>query len=374
MPETRLEDFWKRGRAEMTPAPRARTRRRKSSTPAVDAAETTTPVDAPPFVEQPTEPDAAPIDETLASDPTVIDTTAIVLSEEIEPLAPEPELESQRTDFYFPPLPRTEPPTASRARQRARQTRAAKATPSAGQIARRLLKGLGRTFVILLVFLGKSLKRATVPALRGIWRWITVDPYAPPREQGNRSILQGHVLGVYRYHLYQRMILNILGGIPLTVASLYLLYIIINSLLYSVDGWLFLAQDLAGTFAGIFSGLMMLSLARTRITLRGDGIEYKTMFRVVRSRWEEISMLKVDYFRHSERWVVGTGRGAFAYLYRSLFGLPKGRQLAKLITIYARLDSTGTPYWLPSLGRYGETSTRERPAVRKTEAPAGAPQ
>lgn len=96
------------------------------------------------------------------------------------------------------------------------------------------------------------------------------------------------------------------------------------------------------------------------------------MFRVVRSRWEEISMLKVDYFRHSERWIVGTGRGAWAFLYRSLFGMPKGRQLAKLITVYARLAPTGTPYWLPSLGRFSDNSPGEDDSEEKPEAATGA--
>jgi hypothetical protein len=373
-----VEDFWKRGGAEMTPEPRTRprTRRRKLETPAaVEAVETTAAAEEPLSAAQPPEPDPTiaemAADASPDAEPTIIETTATVLSEEVEPLVLEPEPEGQRTDFFFPPLPRSDQQTrsqttaTSRARQRARPAR---------RRLRRLLKGLARTIPILAVFVATSFKRATFPALRGIWRWIVVDPYAPPREQPERAILQGHVLGVYRYQLYQRVILGLLGGIPLTIAACYLLYIVINSLLYGVEEWLFLAQDLAGAFAGVFSGLMMLSLAKTRITLRGDGIEYKTMFRVVRSRWEEISMLKVDYFRHSERWVVGTGRGAWAFLVRSLFGLPKGRQLAKLITIYARLRSTGTPYWLPSLGRFSESSPAAERASRKTEAPAGAQQ
>lgn len=353
----------------MTPEPRTRTRRRKAPTPAAaEAAETTAPVE-----------EAASTAVPPESDPNIIDTTAVVISEEVEPLVPAPEPESQRTDFFFPPPPRetqrTESRTASASASAARQ-RARQATPKPARkpLLPRLLKGVGRTILILAIFIATSIKRATFPTLRGIWRWITVDPYAPTREHPPQAILQGHVLGVYRYQLYQRIILSILGGVPLTVAVLYLAYTIVNDALYGIDGKLFLAQDLASAFAGIFSGLMMLSLAKTRITLRGDGIEYKTMFRVVRSRWEEISMLKVDYFRHSERWIVGTGRGAWAFLYRSLFGMPKGRQLAKLITIYARLRSTGTPYWLPSLGRFSENSPVEETVEEKTEAAAGAPE
>jgi hypothetical protein len=354
----------------MTPDPRTRARRRKAPTPAAeDAAETAAPVE-----------EAASTPVPPASDPTIIDTTAVVISEEVEPLLPEPEPESQRTDFFFPPLPRSEQQTQSRtastsasaAWQRARQNAT---KPARKPLLPRIIKGVGRTIQILAVFLATTIKRATFPTLRGIWRWITVDPYAPTREHPPQALLQGHVLGVYRYQLYQRIILGILGCVPLAVAVLYLAYTIINDALYGIDGKLFLVQDLASAFAGIFSGLMMLSLAKTRITLRGDGIEYKTMFRVVRSRWEEISMLKVDYFRHSERWVVGTGRGAWAFLYRSLFGIPKGRQLAKLITIYARLTSTGTPYWLPSLGRFSDNSPVEANAEEeKTEAAAGAPE
>ncbi|HLV97282.1 MAG TPA: hypothetical protein VKT82_01275 [Ktedonobacterales bacterium] len=358
----------------MTTEPRARTRRRKPSTPVVDEVEASAPVEEPLIAEQqPPEPD-----------PNIVETTVTVISEEVEPLAPapEPEPDIERTDFYFPPRPRADQWAESKAafaraeKRRGRRASAASGGQAALRQTGRLLKGLGRTIQILTVFVARGIKRATFPALRGIWRWITVDPYAPPREQPSQSILQGHVLGVYRYQLYQRIILGILGGVPLTIAGLYIIYLIVNSLLYGIDGKLFLVQDLAGTFTGIFSGLMMLSLANTRITLRSDGIEYKTMFRVVRSRWEEISMLKVDYFRRSERWVVGTGRGAWAFLVRSLFGMPKGRQLAKLITIYARLSSTGTPYWLPSLGRFSESGPVSAKSTRKTKetAPVGAQQ
>ncbi len=353
----------------MTPEPRARARRRQSPTPAVEAAETPAPAEEPVITEQPPEPDA-----------NIVETTVTVLSEEVEPLAPveESQPDIQRNDFYFPPPPRSDhwaENKAAFARAEKRRARRAAPTPGAQTALRqshRLLKGLARTIQILAVFLASSLKRATFPTSRRIWRWIVVDPYAPPREQPNQAILQGHVLGVYRYQLYQRIILGILGGIPLTSAGLYILYTIINDLLYGIDGRLFLIQDLAGALAGVFSGLIMLSLGSTRVTLRSDGIEYKTMFRVVRSRWEEISMLKVDYYRRSERWVVGTGRGAWAFLYRSLFGLPKGRQLAKLITVYARLSSTGTPYWLPSLGRFAEDKPAPERPRKKARAKAGA--
>lgn len=289
---------------------------------------------------------------------------------------PEPEPESARTDFYFPPLPRQEQPfedtaaSTSRSRRRARQAATRSSTQAALRGAFRLLKALARGVQYLAMLAATGFKRGILPTLRVIWRWITVDPYAPKRERPEQAILQGRVLSVYRYRLYQRIILSILGGIPLAIACLYLIYLLVNGVLYGIDGRLFLVQELAGTFAGLFSSLMMLSLGSTRITLHSDGIEYKTMFRVVRSRWEEISMLKVDYYRRSERWVVGTGRGAFAFLYRSLFGLPKGRQLAKLVTIYARLSPTGTPYWLPSLGRYEESGHVSRSTSRKARAGA----
>jgi hypothetical protein len=354
----------------MTVEPRARARRRKPSAPIVDDAQPTTSSEEP-FIAQPPE-----------ANPNVIETTITVLSEEVQPLVLEPEPESDRTDFYFPPLPRTDRQSTGktaaaarrkRRRRRARQAAVARAR-SAPRVTLRLLKGLARTIQILAVFAAKSIKRATFPTLRAIWRLIVTDPYAPPREQPAQTLLQGRVLGIYRYHRYQRVILGLLGGIPLTLAGLYIIYTIVNDLLYGVDGRLFLVQDLAGAFTGLFSGLMLLSLASTRVILRSDGIEYKTMFRVVRSRWDEISMLKVDYFRRSERWVVGTGRGAWAYLHRSLFGLPKGRQLAKLITIYARLSSTGTPYWLPSLGSFAEGRSASRSDSKKAKANAEAQQ
>src|SRR5581483_8002957 len=122
---------------------------------------------------------------------------------------------------------RPESRTASASAARARARRAAN-HPARKPLLPRLIKGVGRTIQILAVFLAKSLKRATFPTLRGIWRWITVDPYAPDREQPPQAILQGHVLGVYRYQLYQRIILSLLGGIPLTIAVLYLAYTIVN--------------------------------------------------------------------------------------------------------------------------------------------------
>lgn len=352
----------------MTPGPRTRARRRKPSTPVTDAGETTAPAEEPLTAEQ------------QESDPTIIDTTATVITEEIQPLVLAPEPEGARTDFYFPPLPRAEQRVESRkaatrgSRSRAHRTASGHSAPSATRVLLRLLKGLARTIQILAVFAARGIRRLTVPTFRAIWHWIVDDPYAPPREQPEQALLQGRVLGVYRYQLYQRIILSMLGGVPLAVALLYLTYLLVNGLLYGIDGRLFLVQDVAGALAGLFSSLMLLSLASTRVILRSDGIEYRTMFRVVRSRWEEVSMLKVDYFRKSERWVVGTGRGAWAFLHHSLLGLPKGRQLAKLITIYARLSATGTPYWLPSLGRFAEnqsaapgtSKSEKRPATRST--------
>ncbi|HEY7349976.1 MAG TPA: hypothetical protein VH599_16785 [Ktedonobacterales bacterium] len=347
----------------MTPEPRTRARRRKPSIPVSDAAEPVAPVEESFIAGQQPE-----------SDPTIIDTTAIVISEEVQPLIiepePEPEPESARTDFFFPPPPRSRQQAESKAAGPNRRARRAASPRKSRQSGFRLLKGLARGLRLLVVFAARGFKRAIFPLFRAIWHLIVDDPYAPPRERPERAILQGRVLGVYRYRPYQRFILRLLGGIPLIIAVLYLIYLLVNGLLYGVDDRLFLAQGIAGAFAGLFSSLMMLSLASTRVTLRSDGIEYKTMFRVVRSRWEEISMLKVDYFRRSERWVVGTGRGAWAFLFRSLFGLPKGRQLAKLITIYARLSSTGTPYWLPSLGRREESRSPSRSASRSEKRPA----
>ncbi len=335
----------------MTPGPRARARRRRVATIVAEGAEPAAPAEEPVFGEP-----------ELAPDPTIIDTTATVISEDVQPLAPEPEPTGARTDFYFPPLPRTDQQAAgdtdseSHAGSRARRASRAPA-PSAMQNTLGALGALARALRRLAALGALGFRRLLLPALRVIWHWMVDDPYAPPREQPAQALLQGHVLGIYRYRLYQRIILGILGGVPLGLSWLYILYTLATELRYGIDGRLFLVQDLAGAIAGLFGSLMILSLASTCVTLHSDGVEYRTMFRVIRSRWEEIGMVKVDYFRSSERWIVGTGRGAWAFLYRSLFGLPKGRQLARLITIYARLSPTGTPYWLPSVGRFTERET-----------------
>ena len=46
----------------------------------------------------------------------------------------------------------------------------------------------------------------------------------------------------------------------------------------------------------------------------------------------------------------------------------KRRQLAKLITIYARLGSTGTPYWLPMVGRFTDQDPFRRAPVTMNES------
>jgi hypothetical protein len=342
----------------MTPGPRTRTRRRRVTAPEIDSAQAAAPVEESFTLEPAPEPD-----------PTVVEGTVTVLAEEVQPLtlAPEAQAEDARTDFYFPPLPRSDPRTRRQTGHagdfgtRARQA-AAQGAQSAGRGALALLRALARSARWLAALCARGFRRLILPALRAIWHVIVDDPYAPPRERPAQALLQGHVLGVYRYRLYQRIILGILGGVPLSIACLAILYILLTELSYGIDGQLFLVQDLAGALAGVFSSLMLFSLASTRITLHSDGIEYKTMFRAVRSRWEEIGVLKVEYYRRSERWVVGTGRGAWAFLYRSLLGLPKGRQLAKLITIYARLGPTGTPYWLPDLALRSENSAASRAA------------
>jgi len=348
----------------MTPGPRARARRRRLAATVVESAEPATLEEAPVFAEP-----------EFASDATIIDTTATVISEDVQPITLEPVPAGERTDFYFPPLPRTDqhtagaPDSGSPAGPRARRAAGAQAAMQGGP------GGLARALRRLVALCAQGFRRLILPALRVIWHWIVDDPYAPPRERPGQDLLQGHVLGVYRYRLYQRIILGILGGVPLSLSWLYILYTLATELRYGIDGRLFLAQDLAGAIAGLFGSLMILSLASTCVTLHSDGVEYRTMFRVVSSRWEEIGMVKVDYFRHSERWVVGTGRGAWAFLYRSLFGLPKGRQLAKLITIYARLSPTGTPYWLPSVGRFTErqTESHSTPKPSKEGTPEQAP-
>jgi hypothetical protein len=348
---------------------RTRTRRRKLA--------------APPRME--VEEEAAPLAQEVpiaytepASAPEVIDTTATVISETVEPLAPEAPPEAPRTDFYFPPLPRSDRDRASRADsinrrpQDARRTAARQRVQQGLRSGARGLKALGRGARQALVGSAAWLRNTFLPILKPIWLWITHDPYAPPREDHKSALLQGRVLGVYRYHRYQRVMLGILGGVPLTISFLYILLTISTTLQGGVNSPLFLVQDLAGATTGFFGSLILLKLATLRITLRSDGIEYKTMFRVVRSRWNEVGVLKVEYFRKSERWVVGTGRGAWAFLHRSWMGLPKGRQLAKLITIYARLSATGTPYWLPALNRFSDTDPIAR--VEPSEAPQEAQQ
>ena len=343
----------------MIPEPRARARRRRFSTPPVVEVEE----EAAPPLPEPSIPEAG-----AAAAPEIVDTTATVIAESVAPLMPEPPTGASRTDFYFPPLPRPDPSAAAARDRRARARRAAR-----GQRSRPgTLKALARTARGVLAGLAAWFRRAILPTLQVIWRWLTHDPYAPPREGGQQALLQGRVLGVYRYYRYQRVLLSILGGVPLGLSGLYILLTLSTTLQGGVNSPLFLIQDLAGGVAGLFGSLMLLKLASLRITLRSDGIEYKTIFRVVRSRWDEIGVLKVEYYRRSERWVVGTGRGAWAFLYRSLLGLPKGRQLAKLITIYARLSATGTPYWLPALERFTDTGPIAR--AKSTKAPQEAEQ
>jgi hypothetical protein len=315
--------------------------------------------------------------------PAVIDTTGVALDDTGQPLPPpEPEPEPPRTDFYFPPLPRT-PAGGGQASNPPKQRDAFNAPHQTWATTRvillaglhgvllllrgllLLLRGLWRGLRLLAQGIAaasmsmgrgsrRSYQRWLAPVLGAVWRWITDDPYAPPRENTRQPILQGRVLGVYRYRLYQRILVGVFGSLPLAAISLYLLNDLISTFQAGVSDWLFWLQDIAGTLVGLFGCLIFLRLTSTRITLHSDGIEYKTWFRVVRSRWEEIAVLKVEYFRRNERWVVGTGRGAWAFLHRSVLGLPKGRQLAKLITLYARLNSTGTPYWLPAVGRFNE--------------------
>lgn len=353
----------------MIQEPRTRTRRRKLVAPPVIEVEEEA---APPAPEPPI------ATKEPASTPEIIDTTATVISETVEPLEPETPPEAPRTDFYFPPLPRSDADKASRARSASRRPQGARRAAAQKRVRQGLRSGLqglkvfGRGIRQAVVGSAAWARNTALPALYPIWHWITHDPYAPPREDRKQSLLQGRVLGVYRYYRYQRVILGILGGVPLALCCLYIILTITTTLQGGVNSPLFLAQDLAGATAGFFGSLMLLKLASLRITLRSDGIEYKTMFRVVRSRWNEVGVLKVEYFRRSERWVVGTGRGAWAFLYRSLLGLPKGRQLAKLITIYARLSATGTPYWLPAMNRFSDTGPIAR--VEPSETPQEAQQ
>ncbi|HEU5368724.1 MAG TPA: hypothetical protein VFU69_09680, partial [Ktedonobacterales bacterium] len=136
----------------MTAEPRARPRRRTSPPPAVDAAETTAPIEESVNVEQPPEPDGA-----------IIETTVTVLSEEVEPLAPveASQPENQRNDFYFPPPPRADHWAESKAafaraeKRRARRSATTSGAQTALRQSRRLLKGLARTIQILAVFVAR---------------------------------------------------------------------------------------------------------------------------------------------------------------------------------------------------------------------------
>jgi hypothetical protein len=404
----------------MQPGPRPRTRRRKAPITIVDAAAPETSGEGPAL--STTEPELASISinnsELYFEDapqppifdstgvviedtpqPTVIDSTGVAL-EEFTP-AQEPAPAGERTDFYFPPLPPTDrlmghEATGGGAQSRARRERQKQHTGQAGKAILTALLAVLRVLWRALRCLGqgnaKAYQRLLRPGFRKVWHWIVDDPYAPPRASGEQSLLQGRVLGMYQYHRYQRVILFVLGVVPALIAIFYALDQIISEFRFGFDSRLFLVQDLAGSAAGFFGCLIFIRLATTRITLRSDGIEYKTMFRQIRSRWEEIGVLKVEYFRGSERWVVGSGRGAWAFLYvdapqakgkfavvrvihgawgwltRSPLGLPKGRQLAKLITIYARLGSTGTPYWLPMVGRFTEHDPFRRAPVTMNES------
>ena len=402
----------------MQPGPRPRTRRKKAPITIVDADAPVTPGEASPFssvqpgpaltgsdsselffedMPQPTIIDSDGVMIEDDAQPTVIESTGVVL----EDFMPAPEPSGERTDFFFPPLPpregtlehkattRGHPPRARKQRQKQQTGQTAKDVLVALLV---MLRALGRSLRALGQGSAKEYRRYLRPGLRKVWHWIVDDPYAPPRSSGEEALLQGRVLGMYQYHLYQRVSMIALGGIPGLVAVFYALNEIITEFRFGFDSRLFLIQDLAGAAAGFFGCLIFIRLATTRITLRSDGIEYKTMFRQVRSRWEEIGVLKVEYFRGSERWVVGSGRGAWAFLYvgtpqpkgkfvllrvirgawawitRSPLGLPKGRQLAKLITIYARLGSTGTPYWLPMVGRFTDQDPFRRAPVTMNES------
>ena len=368
----------------MQPGPKPRTRRKKAPITIVDAVAPATPGEEPSFSTAQPEPASRGIDsnQVLFEDepqPTIIDSTGVVIEDESQPTVidstgvvleditppPEPAPAGERTDFYFPPLPPTdralEHDTPDRGYEpRARQQRQNRQT---GQTGKAVLAALLAVLRAIGRGSAQEYRRYLRPGLRTIWHWIVDDPYAPPRASGKQSLLQGRVLGVYQYHLYQRIILIVLGSIPALIAVLYALDQIITEFRYGFDSHLFLLQDLAGAATGFFGCLIFIRLATTRITLHSDGIEYRTMFRQIRSRWEEIGVLKVEYFRGSERWVVGSGRGAWAWLSRSPLGLPKGRQLAKLITIYARLGSTGTAYWLPMVGRFTEHDPFRRAPV-----------
>lgn len=390
------------------PGPRPRARRRKPRATIVDAVAPTVPAETAAF-EAPTfeepafsEPEAEP---GPAPEPIIVESTGVALEENVQPIYPPPPVSNERTDFFFPPRPRTSQPEQEARTDRyapggqssARQPEprpAAPPGPSAQERTQAILRALLAFLLALWRVLRKLAKlsargyrRALLPGQRRIWHWIVDDPYAPPRASQEASLLQGRVLGVYQYHLYQRVLLGILGGIPLALAALYALYEFFSEVRFGFDSRLFLVQDVAGAATGFFGCLILVRLATIRITLRSDGVEYKAMFRVVRSRWEEVGVLKVEYYRRSERWIVGTGRGAWAFLFvgmpteqrgpkivralrlvwgvltRSQLGLPKGRQLAKLITIYARLGPTGTPYWLPMVGRFTQDDPLSRTPV-----------
>jgi hypothetical protein len=403
----------------MQPGPRPRTRRKKAPITIVDAAAPVTPEEAASFSSA-----AQTAPASIGSDsselffedtpqPAIIDSNGVIIEDDTQPtiiestgvaledFMPAPEPPGERTDFFFPPLPpregtqehqattRSYQPRAPRQRQKQQNGQTGKAVLAA---LLAVLRALGRGLRQLGQGSAKEYRRYLRPGIGKVWHWIVDDPYAPPRASGEQALLQGRVLGMYQYHLYQRIILMVLGGIPALIAVLYALDQIITEFRFGFDSRLFLVQDLAGAAAGFFGCLIFIRLATTRITLRSDGIEYKTIFRQVRSRWEEIGVLKVEYFRGSERWVVGSGRGAWAFLYvgtpqvkgkfvpvrvirglwawitRSPLGLPKGRQLAKLITIYARLGSTGTPYWLPMVGRFTDQDPFWRAPVTMNES------
>src|SRR5215831_9448401 len=80
----------------MQPEPFRPPRKRRVVQPVIEMTEPASITEAAPIVEEST--DALPM---------VIDTTGVALDESGQPLPPPPEPEAPRTDFYFPPLPRT---------------------------------------------------------------------------------------------------------------------------------------------------------------------------------------------------------------------------------------------------------------------------
>lgn len=395
----------------MQPGPRPRTRRKKAPITIVDAVTPETSGEAPSPPIRQSEPasissESSELHGEDAPQPTIIDSTGVVIEDAPQPIVidsigialedftPAPEPPGERTDFYFPPLPPRDRLVEHEATGRASQSRARRERQKqhTGHAGKAVLTALLAVLRALGQGSAKAYRRYLRPGVRKLWHWIVDDPYAPPRASGEQALLQGRVLGMYQYHRYQRVILFVLGAVPALIAVLYALDQIITEFRFGFDSRLFLVQDLAGAAAGFFGCLIFIRLATTRITLRSDGIEYKTMFRQIRSRWEEIGVLKVEYFRGSERWIVGSGRGAWAFLYvdmppsksklavvraihgawgrlsRSPLGLPRGRQLAKLITVYARLGSTGTPYWLPRVGRFTEHDLYRRTPVTMNES------